>query len=142
MSFLGTAAALAMIARSARGDDICPGMLTTKVSWDDVIDREACFAATTVLARIIVASEDLAPGEAHMWSWTMDLDFEPDDRGPGDLLRDSPQVTTPVRHHRSLSPKNQHDRAPCSAYVDRFEIRVEDQDRCVHVTSAIRGIIA
>lgn len=57
MHFMRFSPALAVIARGAGSDDVCPDMLSTHVAGNNVIHSQVAFAFSTILAGIIVAAE-------------------------------------------------------------------------------------
>jgi len=75
-----------------------------------------------------------------MRSRSVDLQFQADDRRPRDELLDRMNVPATINHHASFARQQQTDRSARGAYVDRFEIRVEDQHGFVHPVS-VNGMI-
>src|SRR4051794_226957 len=81
MRLLERLAALAVIARLARGDQVLPCVAPTAVARDHVIEGQVVGLASAVLAGVAIACEDLAAGQLHARSWPTDLVLETDDGG-------------------------------------------------------------
>src|SRR4051812_15657017 len=61
-----------MITRFAGRDEVVPGVRTTTGARNDVIDRQISALLAAILAGVIVANEDFAPGQFDARSWTLD----------------------------------------------------------------------
>jgi hypothetical protein len=117
-------------------------MEPTLVSWNHMIDGESCIAAAAILARIIVAPKDLAPGEFDMGSRSTHLEFKADDGRAWKHQSYRVQVAAAISYHGCLTPEYENHGPPRGADVDRLEVRVEDQNWLVHGAPAILRIIA
>lgn len=71
----------------------------------------------------------------------MNLRFKANDRWTRDQLRNGADVSASVRDHTGFSRKDQSDRPPRCADVDRLKVGVEHQYGVVHKVRTIGTII-
>jgi hypothetical protein len=121
-----------VIAVRARRNDICPDVLPAQVTRHDMVHGQTAFALSTVLAGIIVAAKDFPASQFHVWTRSMNLGLQPDDRRSWQQLLHRSDVPTPVYHHVRLARKEQADGPSRGTNIDRFEIGIEYQHRFVH----------
>jgi hypothetical protein len=103
VGFVHFSATFAMITLWAGSYHIIPLVTSTHVPGDHMVNRHAAFALPAILTGIIVASKYLAPRQFDVRPWTMDLQFQPDDRGPWDQLLHGFNVAAAVHHHVGLA---------------------------------------
>ena len=119
-------AALAMIAVGAGCDHVCPDVGTAKVARKHVVNSEAAISAAAVLTCVVIAAEDLPPGESDVWPRPPDLHPQPDHRGPWDQFKNCVNVASPIDHHVGLTTKQEAHCATRRADVNGLEVRIQD----------------
>jgi hypothetical protein len=78
--FLGGSARLAAITGNTGTDYIFPGMLTTAIAGDDMVQGELPALLTAVLAGVSVTVENLKAGQLSFATGTLDQSCQPDYR--------------------------------------------------------------
>jgi hypothetical protein len=73
MRLVRAAAALPVVADGTRGDHVRPSVQAALVAGHNVVDREAAFAATAILAGKIVPPKNLSAGQFHVGSRASNL---------------------------------------------------------------------
>jgi len=116
--------AFVMIAAWTGSDHIRPLVLPAHVAWDDVVHCHSAITLPAVLAGIIVATKYLTTRQLDAWPRTVDLHFQPNNRGARDQLRYSFYVTASVHDHVGFARQEQSNRTACGTDIDRFEICV------------------
>src|SRR5258705_8371828 len=74
---------LAMVAVRACRDDIRPQVPTAHMARDHMIHRQPAIALPTILAGIIITTEDFTPRQFDVRTRSMNLTLKPNDRGRG-----------------------------------------------------------
>src|SRR5450756_1495732 len=88
---------LAVVAGSAGADQVLPTVLAPFVARDHVVYGQLSGLRPAVLAGVVIAVEDLPPGQLSPGPWSLDQVDEPDHRG----LREYPRWSldpTPVSY--------------------------------------------
>jgi hypothetical protein len=124
MHLLCFATTFAVIAMRAGRYDVCPDMLTTHMTRHHMIYGQIALAFSTVLTGIIVATKHFAARQLDVWARSMDLTFQPNDRGPGQQLFNRSDVSTPVDDHIRFARQEQADSSSRGTNIDRFKISV------------------
>jgi hypothetical protein len=84
--FFWGAARLLVVADTAGSDEVLPGVTPATVARHHVVDREVARLLAAVLAHVVIAHEDLAPGEAHLRSRPLDHVDEANHGGAAEVL--------------------------------------------------------
>ena len=127
VGFFWRAAAFSMVAGTACGGEVFPGVGATAVTGCDVIEREVA-ATSAVLAAIAIASEDLASGEAELGHGPADEVLEADDGGRFKAHGiDAAEWFVPDFEDFRFSPEHEHDGAFDRANVEWLVVLVQDQ---------------
>ena len=71
--FPGSAVALLNVALKAGCNDVVPGVAASTRAGYDVVDREIVPAIATVLTSVAIAMQDIAPREADLFIWNLDV---------------------------------------------------------------------
>ncbi len=69
--FFQCAAALAVVAGSAGGDDIIPDVFAPQVARNDVVDGQVQGVFAAILAGEVIATEDFTAGQLQSWPGTV-----------------------------------------------------------------------
>ncbi len=78
---LGGPIALAVITLQAGTDQIFPRILPPPLFGDDVVNGHRGIGGTTILAAMSVPFNNVFPRQEDSFSWTANVENEPDDRG-------------------------------------------------------------
>lgn len=108
-------------------------MRTPQPSRLHVIDGQSRHSLTAVLTSMIVPAQDLPFCEFNAWMGTVNHVRQPNDRWPKEGGRGAADYSTTIEHDLSLIHGQQAHRSLGVAHVDRFVIRVEQQNRSFHV---------
>ncbi len=123
---------LAMIAMWAGGHQVVPGVLASQVAWDNVIDSQGSRVLTTILAGVVIASQDLALGELDPWAGAMDHFFQSDNGWARVYLPNGLDLAASIEDQAGFSINNEGDGTAGIADVDRLEVSVENQYGGLH----------
>ncbi len=140
MNLFHPTTAFAVIAVRAGCHHIGPDVLTAHMPRRNVIDRQAAFAFSTILAGIIVAAKYFPAGQLDMRARPMNLVLQPDDRRTGQQLFHRSNVSTPIHNHIRFPRQEQADGPPRGTNIDRLEVGIQHQYRLMH-TASITGTI-
>ena len=116
------------VTRYTGTDDILPGMHSTLVARDDMVNGKLVSILAAVLAGIVVATEHLEPGQLSLGAGTLDYMGE---TYYGRHLEDSAgsmNESGAVFQHLSLAAANQYQCSPCAADIKRLIVLIEDED--------------
>ena len=125
-------AALAVVARLARGDEVLPGVAAAAVARDDVVEGQVVGLAAAVLAGVAVAREDLAPGQLDPRPRPPDLVLEPDDGRRAELGPRRPDDLVVVLDHLGLLAEHEPERPRQVPDVQRLVVLVQHEHDAVH----------
>ena len=117
-------APFAVVAVRARRHDVRPQVLTAHVAWHHMVHRQPAVALSTILAGIIITSEDLSARQFDVGTRPVDLTLQPDDRWARDELFHRSDVTASIDDHAGFARQEQANRTTCRADIDRFEIGI------------------
>lgn len=78
---LHSSSTFAVITMWAGGDNVCPDVLSAKMTGHDMIHSQAAVSPAAVLAGIIVPAKDLAAGQLDVGARPMNLGLQSNDRG-------------------------------------------------------------
>jgi hypothetical protein len=81
VDLLQAAAAFPVVASRAGSHDVRPYVFSALVAGLDMVDRQPAIPASTVLAGIIIAAEDLSARKLNPRPGAVDLFLQPDDGG-------------------------------------------------------------
>jgi hypothetical protein len=102
------------------------------VAGDDMIDRQIRYMLTTVLASVVVATQNLALGKFNAWARAVNHLFQADDGRAREYLPNSLYLAASIQDQVGFSINNEGNGTAGIADVDRLEIRVENQNRSLH----------
>jgi hypothetical protein len=128
VSVLQPSAPFEVVAGRAGRDHIRPGVHPAQVTRQDVVDGQVVYFPSTVLAGIIVAAENLAPGQFDSRARAMNHILEADDGWTWERCRDSFNLAAPVGNQRGFSGEHQPDSPPHVANINWLEVGVQNQD--------------
>ncbi len=117
-----------MVACAAGGHQIVPAVLAAQPAGDDVVQRELGAHAAAILAGVIVAAKDFLFIEFHIGARAAHHAFESNDGWCGEDAAGGVDLAAAVCQHGRLIGKDQAHRAADGADIERFVIRVEDED--------------
>jgi hypothetical protein len=135
VSLFRSPAALAMVARWAGGNHIRPDMFSAQMPGSYVIHSQADVPFPAILTGIIIAAENLTPGQLDMRTRSMHLVLEPDNGWARQQLRNSADMAAAIDNHAGFPRKNQSDGSPGRAYMDRLKVRIKYKHWLVHGAS-------
>lgn len=116
-----------MIALHAGGYDVGPGVLPALATGQDVVDRHVPGRCTAILARVLVAGEDLVPGHLSSLKRTLDHVNEPDHVGPLENVGDGIDVFAAVLDRLRLSLADELHRPANIADIEGLVVLIEHQ---------------
>ena len=125
-------AALAVVARLARRDEVLPGVPAATVAGDDVVEGQVVRLAAAVLAGVPVAGEHLAPRELDPRSRAPDLVLQADDGGRPVFRPRRPDHLVVVFDHFGLFPEHEAEGSRQVTDVQRLVILVQNEYDTVH----------
>lgn len=125
-------AALAVVAGFATGNHIGPFMQATTAAWHNMIDGELSVDAAAVLAREVIADENLATAELDAWAWPTHKCPQSYDRGHLKSAVSCVEILVPLLQHICLAPKYEHKSSSNVAHVQWFIVLVKYQYGVVH----------
>src|SRR5205823_2597686 len=117
---------LAVVAVLTGGDEVLPRVPAAAVAREYVVQRQLTRLPAAVLARVAVAYEHLAPGQAHLWTGPLHEVHEADDRRKQEDVARAPEPTVAVLENLRFPPVEERERAACVADVDRLVVLVKD----------------
>ena len=103
-------------------------MLPTHVAWDDVVDGQAASVLAAILASKIITTEDLSARQTNRGAGSMHHLFQTDDGRARKRLAGGPDFPASVQYKTGFVCQHHSDGAMHIAYVDRFEVGIEDKD--------------
>ena len=115
---------LAVVAVRAGSHEICPGMLSPKMAWDYMVNREGLHMLATVLADEIIPAQNLPLGQLDLWTGAANHLFKADNRGTREYLPDSLDLSSPIQDHGGFSIDDEGDSPAGIADIDRFKVGV------------------
>jgi hypothetical protein len=123
--FLRGLASLTTITGDTGTDDIFPGMLTTPVAGDDMVNSKLSSLLATVLASVLVTVEDLRASQLSLSpKRTFYQIGQADYRRYLEVLAGRVNKADAIFQHLGLSLINQNHRSPDPADVERFIILI------------------
>lgn len=121
---LQQASTLAVVAGRAGGNHICPGVPTTQVARDDVVNCQFGCMSATILAGIMITAEDFPPGQFQVQAGTVNHSTEQNDRGTGIGTTGSVNEPAAVCHHVRPPRENQTDSPLEGTNMDGLKIGI------------------
>ena len=126
MRLLERPTAFSVITGRASSHQILPGVITSQVARQDMVDGHYRSMLPAVLAGIAVTAHDFPLGELDMRTRALDHMDQADYRRAWESLRHRFNFPATIHDQAGFSAQNQRDRPPGIANIDRLEICVED----------------
>ena len=117
-------AAFMMVAARAGSHYVGPDVLAAQVLGGDMIHRQFAGMPATVLAGVVIPTENLPAGQLDLQARAMDHLVEPDDRRAGQGLFNRLDGAATIHHHVGFSGEDQANGTTGIADVHGFEIGV------------------
>lgn len=136
--FLHALGALAVITGATAGDNVVPRVPATATAGNHVIDGQISAVISTILARVVIANENLAPAQFDAWARASYEGPESNDRGRLKSTLGGVQSVIVLLEHISLATKYEHKGPSNVAHVQRFIVLVQYQDGGVHPAEPFR----
>lgn len=122
--FAKGASTLASVAGGTCTDQIVPTMLAAKVARYYMVNCQIFHLLATVLAGVVVPSENLLFAESDVGTGTVDHVLEADDRRAQDELSWGSYIATPIFHYLGLADNDQDDCATGTAHINGLIVGV------------------
>ena len=120
--------AFTMVAGATGAHQVLPGVLSTTMSRNDVVERQIAGLHSAVLAGVVITNKDLAASEPNARARTLDEINQTDDRRPTERLVGCANVANAVLENLGLATVNEQDRPTSITHVQRLVILIQDQD--------------
>ena len=130
---VGEPPALSVVAVLARCNQVVPRVRAAAVTRNDVVQGQIVRLRAAVLARVLVAEEDLAPAESHPRARPLYAVLQPNDRRRPKDLRGRADVVMVVLDDLCLLAEDESKRPSDIADVEGLVIRVKKQYDAIHI---------
>lgn len=127
LSLLNRAATLTVVTMWAGSHQVYPGVLSSQVAGDDMVDGQCSAMLPAVLAGEIVAAQHLALGQLDARTRAMNHLFETDDGGTRIDLPNCLNLAASIEDQAGFSINYEGNRTACVADIDRLEVGIKNQ---------------